>query len=60
MIRHIEGTRFSKRLELDRMTGAVIGLADRLGVDFPHVRTAQACATPFGKLNARPGASAPQ
>jgi 2-dehydropantoate 2-reductase len=33
-----------KRLELDCMTGAVAELAERLGVDVPHVRTIHACA----------------
>ena len=31
-------------LELDCLTGAVIELADRLGVDVPHTRTIDACA----------------
>ena len=33
-----------KPLELDCMTGAVIELADRLGIDVPHIRTVHACA----------------
>jgi len=33
-----------KPLELDCLSGAVIELADRLGVDVPHVRTVHACA----------------
>ena len=33
-----------KRLELDCMTGAVAELAERLGIDVPHVRTVHACA----------------
>jgi 2-dehydropantoate 2-reductase len=33
-----------KRLELDCMTGAVVELAGRLGVDVPHVRAVNACA----------------
>ncbi len=33
-----------KRLELDCMTGAVVELAERLGIDVPHVRTVHACA----------------
>jgi len=32
-----------KPLELDCLTGAVIELADRFGVDVPHVRTVHAC-----------------
>jgi 2-dehydropantoate 2-reductase len=32
-----------KPLELDCMTGAVIELADRLGVGVPHIRTVHAC-----------------
>ncbi len=32
-----------KRLEIDCMTGAVIELADRLGVDVPRTRTIDAC-----------------
>jgi 2-dehydropantoate 2-reductase len=32
-----------KPLELDCLSGAVIELADRLGVDVPHVRTVHAC-----------------
>jgi 2-dehydropantoate 2-reductase len=33
-----------KRLELDCMTGAIVELAERLGIDVPHVRTIHACA----------------
>jgi 2-dehydropantoate 2-reductase len=33
-----------KPLELDCMTGAVIELAGRFGVDVPHIRTVHACA----------------
>jgi 2-dehydropantoate 2-reductase len=33
-----------KPLELDCLSGAVIELADRLGVEVPHVRTVHACA----------------
>lgn len=33
-----------KPLELDCMTGAVIELADRLGLEVPHTRTVHACA----------------
>jgi 2-dehydropantoate 2-reductase len=33
-----------KRLELDCMTGAIVELAARLGVDVPHTATVHACA----------------
>ena len=33
-----------KRLELDCMTGAIVELAEQLGIDVPHVRTVHACA----------------
>ncbi|HWW43663.1 MAG TPA: 2-dehydropantoate 2-reductase [Acidimicrobiia bacterium] len=33
-----------KPLELDCMTGAVIELAERFGIDVPHIRTVNACA----------------
>ena len=33
-----------KPLELDCMSGAVIELAERLGIAVPHVRTVHACA----------------
>ena len=33
-----------KRLELDCITGAVIEIADRLGISVPHTRTVHACA----------------
>jgi 2-dehydropantoate 2-reductase len=49
-----------KRLELDCMTGAVIELADRVGVQVPHVRTVHACAALLDRLNRGLGASAPQ
>ncbi len=42
-----------KRLELDCMTGAVVELAGRLGIDVPHVRTVHACATLLDQLNRR-------
>jgi 2-dehydropantoate 2-reductase len=42
-----------KRLELDCMTGAVAELADRLGVDVPHVRTVHACAKLLDHLGTR-------
>jgi 2-dehydropantoate 2-reductase len=40
-----------KRLELDCMTGAVAELADRLGIQVPHVRTVHACAKLLDHLN---------
>ena len=39
-----------KRLEIDCMTGAVAELADRLGIDVPHVRTVHACAKLLDRL----------
>jgi 2-dehydropantoate 2-reductase len=42
-----------KRLELGCMTGAVVELAGRLGVDVPHLRTVHACATLLDQLNRR-------
>ncbi len=42
-----------KPLEIDCMTGAVVELADLLGVPVPHVRTVHACAKLLGQLNAR-------
>jgi 2-dehydropantoate 2-reductase len=33
-----------KRLELDCMTGAVVELAGRMGIDVPHIRAVHACA----------------
>lgn len=33
-----------KRLELDCMTGAVVELAARMGIDVPHIRAVHACA----------------
>jgi 2-dehydropantoate 2-reductase len=46
-----------KRLELDCMTGAIAELADRLGIDVPHVRTVHACAKLLDQLgtNAQAG-----
>ncbi len=43
-----------KPLELGCMTGAVAELADRLGVEVPHVRTVHACALLLDRLNRRP------
>jgi 2-dehydropantoate 2-reductase len=37
-----------KPLELDCLSGAVIELAERFGVDVPHVRTVHACAKLLG------------
>ena len=42
-----------KRLELDCMTGAVVELADRMGVDVPHIRTVHACARLLDHLAAQ-------
>lgn len=56
----LQDLRAGRRLELDCMTGAVIELADRLGVDVPHVRTVHACAALLDRLNRGSGASAPQ
>jgi 2-dehydropantoate 2-reductase len=41
-----------KELEIDCMTGAVVELADLVGVAVPHVRTVHACAKLLGRLNA--------
>lgn len=40
-----------KRLEVDCLTGAVVELADQLGVDVPHVRTVHACALLLDRLS---------
>lgn len=40
-----------KRLEVGCMTGAVVELADRLGVDVPHVRTIHACVLLLDRLS---------
>jgi 2-dehydropantoate 2-reductase len=42
-----------KRLEVGCMTGAVVELADRLGVPVPHVRTVHACTLLLDRLNTR-------
>ncbi len=42
-----------KRLELDCMTGAVVELADRLGIDVPHVQAVDACARLLDRLSVR-------
>jgi 2-dehydropantoate 2-reductase len=41
-----------KRLELDCMTGAVVELAEQLGIEVPHVRTVHACAKLLDQLRA--------
>jgi 2-dehydropantoate 2-reductase len=43
-----------KQLELDCMTGAVVELAGRFGIDVPHVKTVHACAKLLDQLG-RPG-----
>jgi 2-dehydropantoate 2-reductase len=45
-----------KQLELDCMTGAVVELAGRLGIDVPHVQTVHACAKLLDQLARRPAA----
>jgi 2-dehydropantoate 2-reductase len=42
-----------KRLEVDCMTGAVAELAERLGIDVPHLRTIHACAKLLDHLGIR-------
>jgi len=42
-----------KRLEIGCMTGAVVELADRVGVAVPHVRTVHACVTLVDRLGRR-------
>jgi len=42
-----------KRLEIGCMTGAVVELADRLGIDVPHVRTIHACVQLLDQLGPR-------
>jgi 2-dehydropantoate 2-reductase len=41
-----------KRLELDCMTGAIVELAARLGVDVPHTSTVHACVQLLDRLRA--------
>jgi len=43
-----------KRLEFDCMTGAVVELASRLGVEVPHIATVHACAKLLDRLRAAP------
>lgn len=42
-----------KRLEVDCMTGAVAELAERLGIDVPHLRAIHACAKLLDHLGIR-------
>jgi len=42
-----------KRLEIGCMTGAVVELAERVGVAVPHVRTVHACVTLVDRLGRR-------
>jgi 2-dehydropantoate 2-reductase len=42
-----------KPLELDCLTGAIVELADRMGIDVPHLRTVYACAKLLDHLNVR-------
>jgi 2-dehydropantoate 2-reductase len=42
-----------KRLEVDCLTGAVAELAERLGIDVPHVRAIHACAKLLDHLGIR-------
>ena len=42
-----------KRLELGCMTGAVVELAGRLGVEVPHVQTVHACVALLDRLSRR-------
>jgi 2-dehydropantoate 2-reductase len=39
----LQDVELGRRLELDCMTGAVVELADRLGIGVPHTRTLYAC-----------------
>ena len=42
-----------KRLEVDGRTGAVAELAERLGIDVPHLRAIHACAKLLDHLGIR-------
>jgi 2-dehydropantoate 2-reductase len=42
-----------KRLEVGCITGAVVELAARVGVDVPHIRTIHACVLLLDRLNSR-------
>lgn len=44
-----------RRLELDCIGGAVVELADRLGITAPHTRTLYACAKLLDQLHAKKG-----
>jgi 2-dehydropantoate 2-reductase len=48
-----------KRLEIDCMTGAVIELADCLGIPAPHTRAVYACVKLLDALRAYPARQAP-
>jgi len=39
-----------KQLELECMTGAVVELAEHLGIDVPHIRAVHACAKLLGQM----------
>jgi 2-dehydropantoate 2-reductase len=39
-----------KQLELDCMTGAIVELAEHLGIDVPHIRAVHACAKLLGQV----------
>ena len=42
-----------RSLELDCMTGAIVELAERMGIDVPHIRAVHACAKLIDHLSAR-------
>jgi 2-dehydropantoate 2-reductase len=46
-----------KRLEIDCMTGAIVELAGRLGIDVPHISAVHACAKLLGQLRPQPPAT---
>jgi 2-dehydropantoate 2-reductase len=48
----------SKRLELDCMTGAIVELAEHLGIDVPHTRAVHACAKLLDRLRTERSAAA--
>jgi len=50
----LQDLKAGKRLELGCMTGAVVELAGRVGIDVPHLRTVHACATLLDQLNRAP------
>ena len=45
-----------KELELDCMSGAVIELAEKLGVEVPHIRAVHACAKLLDRVATAPAA----